>query len=66
MAGEKRKLKMRDICHYLHDMTAYDEKKRSFMEKLWELISLVRQKYAKVNGTFAHQQKKNREHSICY
>lgn len=27
MAGEKRKLKMRDICHYLHDMTAYDEKK---------------------------------------
>lgn len=58
MAGEKRKLKMRDICHYLHDMTAYDEKKRSFMEKLWELISLVRQKYAKVNGTFAHQQKK--------
>ena len=31
------------------------------MEKLWELISLVRQKYAKVNGTFANQQKKKKQ-----
>lgn len=42
-------------------MTAYNEKQRGFMEKLLELISLVRQKYAKVNGMFAHQkQQKNR------
>lgn len=56
---------MRDICHYSHDMPTM-KNKRGFMEKLLELISLVRQKYAKVNGMFAHQQQKKKPGNIQY